>query len=74
MATQYLNTQFKLRRGTAEAWERNNPVLAKGEPGWATNSKVLKIGDGTTHWNELSAYGGALTIDDTLDHTSTNPV
>ena len=54
MGTQYLNTQFRLRRGTAEAWERNNPVLANGEPGWAVDTKVLKIGDGATHWNDLT--------------------
>ena len=54
MGTQYLNTQFRLKRGTAEAWARNNPILATGEPGWATDSKVLKIGDGKTHWNDLT--------------------
>ena len=54
MGTQYLNTQIRLKRGTAEAWARNNPILAKGEPGWATDTKVLKIGDGETHWNDLT--------------------
>ena len=54
MGTQYLNTQVRLKRGTAEAWSRNNPILERGEPGWATDSKVLKIGDGETHWNDLT--------------------
>ena len=54
MGTQYLNTQVRLKRGLAEAWARNNPILEKGEPGWATDTKVLKIGDGATHWNDLS--------------------
>ena len=54
MGTQYLNTQVRLKRGLAEAWARNNPILAKGEPGWATDTKVLKIGDGETHWNDLT--------------------
>ena len=69
-----MNTQFRLRRGTAEAWERNNPVLANGEPGWAVDTKVLKIGDGVTHWNDLTAYGGTIEIDEKLDENSTNPV
>lgn len=74
MGTQYLNTQFRLRRGTAEAWERNNPVLVNGELGWAVDTKVLKIGDGATHWNDLAAYEGTIDVDDKLDGQSTNPV
>lgn len=54
MGAQHLNAQIRLKRGLAEAWARNNPILAKGEPGWATDTKVLKIGDGETHWNDLS--------------------
>ena len=29
---QVIKTTFQLRRGSLEVWERNNPVLAKGEP------------------------------------------
>ena len=47
------NSRFQLKRGLAEAWGRNNPVLLSGEPGWASDTQVLKIGDGTTPWNEL---------------------
>lgn len=52
MAETY-RTTLKLRRGYAEAWERNNPVLQEGEPGFALDTKVLKIGDGITPWLEL---------------------
>lgn len=51
--TEIIETTFKLRRGTKEAWERNNPVLADGEPGFATNANLLKIGDGVTPWKDL---------------------
>ena len=52
MATVY-NTTFQLRRGNAEVWNRNNPVLARGEPGFVIDENRLKIGDGVTPWQEL---------------------
>lgn len=58
MATQVLNTRFQLKRGLAEAWNRNNPVLAPGEPGWTLDTHVLKIGDGATAWKDLEPIGG----------------
>ena len=58
MATQVLNTRFQLKRGLAEAWNRNNPVLAPGEPGWTLDTHVLKIGDGVTAWKDLEPIGG----------------
>ena len=42
-----------LKRGTAEAWKRNNPVLAKGEPGFEIDTNRLKIGTGEKAWNDL---------------------
>ena len=65
---------FQLKRGTAARWLELNPILADGEPGWAIDTKVLKIGDGVTHWNDLTAYGGIIEIDEKLDENSTNPV
>jgi hypothetical protein len=53
MATQTLVTRFQLKRGLAEAWNRNNPILAEGEPGWTLDTHILKIGDGKTPWKEL---------------------
>ena len=46
-------TTFLLRRGRAEAWQKNNPVLAYGEPGFDLDNYGLKIGDGKTAWNDL---------------------
>lgn len=48
-----IKTTFQLRRGYEEAWIRNNPVLAQGEPGFVIDKNALKIGDGVTHWNDL---------------------
>lgn len=54
---QVVKTTFQLRRGLKSVWERNNPILAAGEPGYATDVFQLKIGDGKTPWNELKAIG-----------------
>lgn len=51
---------IKLRRGTAAAWTSANPTLAAGEPGYETDTKKLKIGDGTTAWGSLLYFGGTL--------------
>lgn len=48
--------QFQFRRGTASEWTSANPVLAAGEMGIETDTRKVKIGDGTTNWANLS-YG-----------------
>ena len=48
---------IQLKRGTAEALARVNPVLAAGEPGFVTDENRLKIGDGVTAWNDLPYFG-----------------
>lgn len=58
MATEVIKTTFKLRRGLAAKWEEVNPILVEGEPGWAMDTEVLKIGDGVRTWTELSAISG----------------
>lgn len=56
MATVY-KTTFQLRRGTLAEWESKNPVLAVGEPGYATDVCKLKIGNGTNAWTDLEYIG-----------------
>lgn len=58
MATEVIKTTFQLKRGLAESWNRLNPILAAGEPGWTLDTHVLKIGDGTTPWNNLNVISG----------------
>jgi len=48
--------QFQLRRGLASEWYSANPALADGEIGLETDTRLYKIGDGTTRWRLLS-YG-----------------
>lgn len=54
-------TQILLRRDTAANWAAANPILARGEPGYATDTRQLRIGNGTSRWADLPAY---LTITD----------
>lgn len=54
---QVIKTTFQLRRGLLEVWERNNPILAKGEPSFVLDKNALKIGDGVTPWKELDYIG-----------------
>lgn len=54
---QVIKTTFQLRRGLLEAWERNNPVLAKGEPSFIIDKNAFKIGDGITPWKDLEYIG-----------------
>jgi hypothetical protein len=42
------------KRGTASRWTSTNPVLLAGEIGFETDTKKIKIGDGTTAWNSLA--------------------
>lgn len=56
MATEVIKTTIRLKRGTAEAWKRNNPILALAEPGFEYDTYKLKIGDGITAWNDLNYF------------------
>ena len=44
---------IQLRRDTAANWRAVNPILREGEPGYETDTKLRKIGDGVTAWNDL---------------------
>ena len=46
-------TTIQLKRGSALAWSKLNPVLAVGEPGFEKDTGRLKIGNGLDTWNNL---------------------
>lgn len=46
-------TRMLQRRGTAAEWAAENPILASGEIGFETDTKLMKLGDGVTPWNSL---------------------
>jgi Major tropism determinant N-terminal domain len=67
------------KRTTKANWTSLNPVLADGEMGIETDTKMFKFGDGVTPWNTLgyaaasggnvdggtpdSVYGGTTAVD-----------
>ena len=59
-------TRIKQRRDTAQNWSTINPILATGETGWETDTRMVKLGDGVTTWNKLPyAVTGDLQITNT---------
>lgn len=51
-----MSTRIQLRHDTAAHWTAGNPILAKGEPGYETDTGLLKIGNGTAHWTVLDYF------------------
>lgn len=47
-------TKMLQRRGDAAEWAALNPILEDGEIGYERDTKVIKIGDGVTHWNDMA--------------------
>lgn len=48
-----VGTRMQQRRATAADWATANYVLAAGELGVTTDTGIIKIGNGTSPWNEL---------------------
>jgi hypothetical protein len=53
MSTEYT---IRIRRDTSTRWAQVNPILANGEPGYERDTHRLKIGNGSTHWNDLPYF------------------
>lgn len=45
--------RIQLRRDTASNWENVNPVLSDGEMGVEWDTGFIKVGDGSSYWNDL---------------------
>lgn len=52
------DTIIRLRRDVAADWASVNPVLGVGEAGVETDTRRIKIGDGSTAWNSLLYLAG----------------
>ena len=51
-----INSKILIRRDTTANWSTNNPILAAGQIGFDITVGKHKIGDGSTHWNDLSYF------------------
>lgn len=79
-----MTRRMQQRRDTAENWSSVNPTLASGEIGFESDTGNVKIGDGTTAWNDLQGFvanpdntyrvsgngGDFSTIDEAFDYLS----
>lgn len=66
-------TRIKLRRDTAANWLAQNPILALGEPGFETDTRMMKMGDGSTAWTDLKyAVTGDLQVSNDTIHGDTS--
>lgn len=48
-----MSAKIQLRRDTGPNWTATNPVLAEGELGIDLSTNQIKIGDGSTRWQNL---------------------
>lgn len=53
MIQQVVSHRYQFKRGTEKSWKEANPILREGEPGFELDTGLLKIGDGSGHWNDL---------------------
>lgn len=53
MADVYMKSKFYFKRGKAASWAEQNITLGPGEPGFEIDTGKLKVGNGTTAWNDL---------------------
>lgn len=71
--------RINLRRGTTTEWSDANPILAQGEPGLDTATRIMKIGDGVTAWANLGGFdssgsSGSAPVTLNADSTAIIPV
>ena len=51
-----VQARFQVRADTAANWTAANPTLLLNELGFETDTKKLKMGDGTTAWSSLTYF------------------
>jgi len=49
-----VNVTILMRRDSAADWTSENPILLEGEIGYETDTRRMKIGDGSTAWSNLN--------------------
>lgn len=71
MAQSFMNVRIVTRNDTAQSWLEKNPVLLLGEFGYENDTGLLKIGDGSSSWQDLK-YTNISQGDDTTITLSDN--
>ena len=53
-----LSVRIRNKIDTSANWATNNPVLLNGEIGIESDTNKIKVGNGTTNWNNLEYISG----------------
>jgi hypothetical protein len=73
-----ITTRIANKYDSVQNWSTNNPTLLAGEIGIEldsnTNSMKVKVGDGSTSWNNLPYITTEAIVDTAMSATSTRPV
>ena len=62
--------RIQLRRDLAAKWAEINPILMEGEVGFEIDTKLRKIGDGRTAWNNLDYLAAENVVQELGDSTT----
>lgn len=62
MGQNTVNVRLVTRNATEAEWLQVNPVLLKGEMAISTDKNLIKVGDGTTTWDQLSYINDLSTV------------
>jgi hypothetical protein len=68
-----IRARIAVRKGTAAEWLASTEILAEGELGYDSTNKILKVGNGTSLWADLTTaatWSGTATLD-SIDDTAT---
>ncbi len=63
MSSLITNATIQIRKDTAGNWTSNNPTPASGELCLETDTKYVKIGDGSTAWTSLDYQPNPAEVD-----------
>jgi len=64
------STRVQVRRDTAANWSSADPILASGEIGWETDTRLMKVGNGSTAWTSLAYWPTVALVLDVGDETT----
>ena len=54
-----MSTRLQIRKDNSKNWFHYNPLLSEGEIAVETDTRLVKIGDGTSSWNDLNYVNAA---------------
>ena len=69
-----ITTRIANKYDSASNWSTNNPTLLAGELGIESDTKLVKVGDGTLSWNSLTYINAEAIVDTAMSDISTRPV